>query len=398
MSIYFILFTELSEIPIDVSNGHQAKVNCLSKLGIFTFQPWESDKMIDSKFFPALCTFLTCMLLSTVAVAQTNPYQQVDAPSPPPHLNDGRWGEMIQVRVGPDGNVYVYHRCFKVVLGDPNVAPGHSDGLSANCLGRWSGYPPILKFNSFGEFLDGFGTGLVGRPHGFSVDHEGNMWLTDVALIENKMGAVVLKLSPEGELLLTLGIPGVVGEGRDRFNRPASVAVAQNGNIFVADGEGPNNRIVKFAPDGSYISEWGTTGSGPGQFNTPHDLAIDSRGRLFVGDRGNNRVQIFESDGTYVEQWHQFGRPSGIYINRVTDTLYVTDSTSNSRTNPGVQRGIYVGSASTGVVHYFIPDPDLELTEQTRISGASGITSSPDDSVIYAADVAPWQLRKYVKQ
>jgi DNA-binding beta-propeller fold protein YncE len=224
------------------------------------------------------------------------------------------------------------------------------------------------------------------------------MWLTDVALIENKMGAVVLKLSPEGELLLTLGIPGVVGEGRDRFNRPASVAVAQNGNIFVADGEGPNNRIVKFAPDGSYISEWGTTGSGPGQFNTPHDLAIDSRGRLFVGDRGNNRVQIFESDGTYVEQWHQFGRPSGIYINRVTDTLYVTDSTSNSRTNPGVQRGIYVGSASTGVVHYFIPDPDLELTEQTRISGASGITSSPDDSVIYAADVAPWQLRKYVKQ
>ena len=48
-------------------------------------------------------------------VAQTNPYQLVDAPSPPTDLNDGRWGEMIQVRVGPDENVYVYHRCFKVV-------------------------------------------------------------------------------------------------------------------------------------------------------------------------------------------------------------------------------------------------------------------------------------------
>ena len=140
------------------------------------------------------------------------------------------------------------------------------------------------------------------------------------------------------------------------------------------------------------------TGSGPGQFSTPHDLAIDSRGRLFVGDRGNSRVQIFEPDGTFVAQWSQFGRPSGIYINRATDTLYVTDSTSNSRTNPGVKRGIYVGSARTGEVKYFIPDPDLELADQTRISGASGITSSADDRVIYAADVAPWRLRKYVKR
>lgn len=340
---------------------------------------------------------LMCLLFTVGVAAQTNPYQAVDAPSPPPHLNGGEWGEMIQVRVGPAGNVFVYHRCFKVVLGDPNVAPGHSDGLSANCFGRWSGYPPILKFSPAGEFLDGFATGLIGRPHGFSVDHEGNMWLTDVSLIENEMGAVVLKLSPAGELLLTLGIPGVVGEGRDRFNRPASVAVAANGDIFVADGEGPNNRIVKFAADGSYLSEWGTTGSGPGQFNTPHDLAIDSLGRLFVGDRGNNRVQIFEPDGTFVQQWTQFGRPSGIYINRATDTLYVTDSTSNSTSNPGVKRGIYVGSAITGEVEYFIPDPDLELANQTRISGASGISSSHDDSVIYAADVAPWRLRKYVK-
>ena len=53
--------------------------------------------------------------------------------------------------------------------------------------------------------MDGFGTGLVGRPHGFSVDHEGNMWLTDVALIPDEMGAVVRKLNPVGELVMTLG-------------------------------------------------------------------------------------------------------------------------------------------------------------------------------------------------
>lgn len=341
---------------------------------------------------------LVAIFLSAVTNAQPNPYQRVEAPNPPLHLNDGRWGEMIQVRVGPRENVYVYHRCFKVVLGDPNVAPGHSDGLTANCLGRWSGYPPILKFSPEGEFLAGFGTGLVGRPHGFNVDHEGNMWITDVALIPDEMGGVVHKLNPSGDLVMTLGKPGVVGQDRETFNRPASVAVGENGDIFVADGEGPNNRIVKFAPDGTYLMEWGNSGSGPGEFSTPHDLAIDSEGRLFVGDRGNSRIQIFNPDGTYVDEWTHFGRPSGIFINRATDTLYATDSTSNSGTNSGVRRGIYIGSAQTGELQYFIPDPDLELADQTRISGASGISSSADDTVIYAADVAPWQLRKYVRR
>jgi sugar lactone lactonase YvrE len=346
-----------------------------------------------------LCSVLVLLvggIFSGVASAQSYPWFRVDAPKPPAHLNDGRWGEMIQVRVGPEGNVYVYHRCFKVVLGDPNVAPGHSDGLSANCLGRWSGYPPILKFSADGDYIDGFGTGLVGRPHGFNLDSLGNMWITDVALIEGEMGAVVHKLNPEGELVMTLGQPGIVGQDRQTFNRPASVAVAENGDIFVADGEGPNNRIIKFAADGTYLTEWGSTGTGPGQFDTPHDLAIDSRGRLFVADRGNNRIQIFEPDGTFVDQWTQFGRPSGIYINPASDTLYSTDSTSNTSINPRVRRGIYIGSAVTGEVEHFIPDPDLDLMERTRISGASGITSSADDTSIYAADVAPWQLRKYV--
>lgn len=345
----------------------------------------------------AFLAFIASIASITAAVAQTNPYRRVDAPTPPAHMNGGEWGEMIQVRVGPEGNVFVFHRCFKVVLGDPNVAPGHSDGLSANCIGRWAVYPPILKFAPSGEFLDAYGVGLVGRPHGFTVDHEGNMWLTDVYLVANEMGAVVHKLSPQGEVLLTLGTPGITGESQHSFNRPSSVAIAENGDIYVADGEGPNNRIVMFSPDGRYTGEWGTTGAGPGQFNTPHDIAIDSRGRVFVGDRGNSRVQIFEADGTFIDQWKHFGRPSGIYINRETDTLYVTDSTSNATNNPGVKRGIYVGSARTGEVSYFIPDPDLELADQTRISGASGITASADDSVIYAADVAPRQLRKYVR-
>ena len=81
------------------------------------------------------------------ATAQSNPYRQVEAPEPPPDMNVGEWGELCGVDLDPQGNVWVLHRCFKAVLGDPRVSPGHSDGINANCLGPWvaldsSGYPP----------------------------------------------------------------------------------------------------------------------------------------------------------------------------------------------------------------------------------------------------------------
>ena len=81
------------------------------------------------------------------------------------------------------------------------------------------------------------------------------------------------------------------------------------------DGEGPNNRVVKFSREGRFMKSWGTTGSEPGNFSTPHDVAIDSRGRVFVADRGNSRIQIFDPDGNFLDEWSNFGRPSGIYIN-----------------------------------------------------------------------------------
>ena len=212
--------------------------------------------------------------------AQANRYRQVDAPLPPAHLNGGVWGEMIQVRVGPEDHVYVLHRCFKVVLGDPAVKPGHSDGLTPDCLGRWGVHPPILEFDAAGRFVSSYGVGLVGRPHGFTVDHEGNMWVTDAALVPGRMGSVVTKLSPEGRVLLVLGTPGVAGRGRDTFDAPTGVAVAPTGEIYVTDGENDNDRVVKFSSDGRYLTEWGSLGSAPGQFDNPHDIVIDARGRV----------------------------------------------------------------------------------------------------------------------
>jgi hypothetical protein len=114
-----------------------------------------------------------------------------------------------------------------------------------------------------------------------------------------------------------------------------------------------------------------------------------------VADRSNNRVQIFDQEGTFIAAWKQFGRPSAVFVSR-DDTLYVSDSQSNSKVNPGGTRGIYVGSARDGRLTAFIPDPDLEQAEVNQISGASGIVAD-DRGTIYAADVGPHRLRKYVK-
>jgi sugar lactone lactonase YvrE len=116
---------------------------------------------------------------------------------------------------------------------------------------------------------------------------------------------------------------------------------------------------------------------------------------VFVADRSNNRVQIFDQDGNFIAAWKQFGRPSAVYVSR-DDTLYVSDSQSNSKVNAGLARGIYVGSARDGTVTAFIPDPDLDQADVNRISGASGIVAD-DMGTIYAADVGTHNLRKYVK-
>jgi DNA-binding beta-propeller fold protein YncE len=265
-----------------------------------------------------------------------------------------------------------------------------------------------LQFDPSGRLLTSFGGGMFAFPHGFTIDGEGNVWASDANADETVLGLSargpngairghqVFKLSPAGNVLMTLGKAGVAGSGPDTFDQPSGIAVAPNGEIFVTDGHGKNDRVVKFSKDGRFIKAWGRHGAGPGEFDQPHDISIGgSRGRVFVADRSNNRVQIFDQDGNFIATWTQFGRPSALFVSR-DDTLYVSDSQSNSKVNPGATRGITVGSAIDGSLRAFIPDPDLAQADVNRISGASGIVAD-DMGTIYAADVGPHRLRKYVK-
>src|SRR5215467_11574885 len=211
-------------------------------------------------------------------------------------LPEGRiWGATSAVNVDPDGrSIWVAERCG-----------------ANSCAG--SNLPVVLKFDASGKIVESFGAGMFIFPHGIHVDRDGNVWVTDgippgPATQETaRKGHIVVKFSPDGKVLMTLGKAGVAGDGPDTFNQPSDVVTAPNGDIFVADGHGGNSnaRIVKFSKDGKFIKTWGKKGSGPGEFDTPHALAIDSQGRLFVGDRGNSRIQIFDQDGKFLERWRQ---------------------------------------------------------------------------------------------
>jgi sugar lactone lactonase YvrE len=290
------------------------------------------------------------------------------------------------------------------VAGDSRGHIWVADRCSANsCVG--SDLNPIMEFNAKGDFIKSFGAGLLQFAHGFTIDSKDHLWITDGVPPggKGKLGHAVLEFDTNGKLLRTLGKPGEPGNAPDHFTEPNAVLVAPDGSIFVSQNHTNNYkgqpRVMKFDAKGKFIKEWGSSGTGPGEFGMPHCLAMDSKGNLYVGDRDNNRIQVFTQDGKLLGQLTQFGRPSGIVIDR-NDVIYVTDSESTSKDgyghNPGWQRGIRIGSLKDGVVTDFIPDPDSTL-ETTGTSAGEGVWADGKGAV-YSAEVKQKAIVKYIKR
>ena len=321
---------------------------------------------------PLAAAIVGMIAMLGTARAQSNPYHLVENWA---QLPAGRtFGAVIAVDVDRQGNVWAFERCGGDTCAGSNVAP-------------------ILKFDPSGKLVNSFGAGMFVFPHGFYVDRDGSIWATDGQGKDGK-GQQVFKFSPDGKVLLTLGKAGVAGNGPDTFNAPSDVVVAPNGDIFVADGHGEdtNARIVRFSRDGKFIKAWGRKGTGPGEFGGLHAIAMDSTGRVFVGDRANSRIQIFDQDGKLLADWKQFGRPSGIFID-ANDTIYVADSQSDEKSNPGFKKGIRIGSTKDGIVKTYIPIPGPAEKLTTTVEGVAADTPGN----LYGAEANSNNLRKYAR-
>ena len=298
-------------------------------------------------------------------------------------LPDGRtWGSTAGIDIDPtDGHVWVYDRCG-------------ANGLDGGCAAN-PDVDPILKYDRHsGALLASFGKGLFVLPHGLHVDDDGNVWVTD-SQGNGEIGHQVIKFSPEGEVLMRLGVAGEPGSDPQgvHLNEPCDVVTwGPTGDIFVSDGhsgqnpnppEGRTGRILKYDKDGNFIKQWGEIGFRPGQFRTPHGVEFDSQGRLFVADRGNHRIQIFDQEGELLDIYHQFSRISGIYIT-ADDTLYAIDSESSEGNHYGWKTGVRIGPASEDRVTAFIPPHVPEEGRVLQGLAGEGIAVDEDGTVFVA--------------
>ena len=213
-----------------------------------------------------------------------------------------------------------------VAVPDPLTLPaGITMGASASVAFDSKGHlfvltrgaQPFFEFDADGKFIRSFGDGLFVRSHGLKIDNDGNIWATDVG------AHTVMKLNPQGQVLLTLGTKGQRGEWNDSshlLNEPNDVAIGRGGDIFVVQGHTPGTagdpRVLKFDKNGKFIKSWGGKGKEPGKFEVAHGIALDAKGQLWVADRENQRIQIFDAGGKFIKELKYAGVPCSLDIGR----------------------------------------------------------------------------------
>ena len=293
---------------------------------------------------------------------------------------------------------------------------GEVPGVALNSKGHIfiytrSGETRLLEFDATGKYLREIGKGLYafsGRSfaHVVRVDAHDNIWCVDEG------SNMVIEFNPAGRVMLLLGRKPEPEEGRAppspaalpqggataggtgsggagpygliTFNRPTDVAWDAAGNIFISDGYG-NSRTVKFAPDGTFLKEWGTKGSNPGEFRTPHSIAVDAKGQIYVGDRGNRRIQVFDNEGNYLKEFTNVGAPWAICI------------------TPGHQQFLYSSDAAPGRIYKLDLDGTLlgEFGSFGHAPKQFGWVHEMDCSqgnknILYVGELLNWRMQKLI--
>lgn len=202
-----------------------------------------------------------------------------------------RWGNTHGVVEDSQGRIYIAHTV-------------HASSESRDAL---------VVFDAKGKFIRSWGAAFAGGAHGLHLRKEGpEEYLYFVDTGKGRPGggisaahACLIKMTLRGEEVLRIGYPseapGYRPDGSTKFS-PTNVAIAPNGDIYVADGYGAYY-INQYDSRGRFIRSFGGNGKEAGQLACPHGLMVDTRGEqpyLLVADRTNNRLQRFSLDGRHL--------------------------------------------------------------------------------------------------
>lgn len=161
----------------------------------------------------------------------------------------------------------------------------------------------ICVFAPDGSFLRSIACEIAGGLHGLAIAaEEGVEFLYVAQAREGK----VYKLALDGTIVWSIGWPEESGhyESAEKYH-PTAIAVAPNGDVYVADGYG-RSFIHRYDREQKYLGSFGGPGKKIGQMKSPHGLWIEERAgelALLVADRENRRVQVFALDGRPREVW-----------------------------------------------------------------------------------------------
>ena len=153
-------------------------------------------------------------------------------------------------------------------------------------------------------------------------DPQKHVWIMDDNLHQ------IFKFTYDGKLVMTLGEALVRGEDERHFGRPTDIDWLPDGTFFISDGY-TNTRVVKFSPEGKYLTAWGTSSQGkpnpgPNEMHTVHSVAVGRDRKVYVSDRTNSRIQIFDENGKFLDMWTNIRRPYHVLMSR-DQFLWVSD-------------------------------------------------------------------------
>lgn len=180
---------------------------------------------------------------------------------------------------------------------------------------------------------------------------------------------------------------GSPGTGAGQFQGPEGIAADTSGNLYVADAG--NDRVEKFAADGTYISQWATRHNEQLDLpSVPNSVAVGPDGVVYVSVQSSNPlgssswctgVQLFSSIGTFISEWGSCG--TGAPVSAYSDVdldgasnVYVLDSYQNQ-----IRK---FTSAGTSI-------------DAWQANDAKGIAAAPDGTVYAVGGFNPGFVEKY---